>query len=382
MATQKIPGRAIKLGTDNAPDTTGDVAYFDGSAWRRLAIGTAGQQLTMNAAGTIPYWGSYCFGGSQFGYTAGGFMDGDHDPYQDVIDKFSFTTDGNAVDVGNLTLPRAYSAGFHSTTHGYTVSGQRRSPSRGTTEIDKYSYATDANATIVGDLVSPITDETSLGGARMCQGFVNEANTIGYAAGFETEKDAIQKISTASDGNATASSATLHTRTYHSSNACSDSHGYHAGGFLATTPGGNVGTALGSTVIQKFAFATDSDGTDVGDLLAQKLQSDAGGSSCSHGYSVGAGGAGIVEQDVIEKWSFATDANATDVGNMTSPRGYLAGQSSKTHGYVSGGGYFHPYGGTPTVNTIDKYSFSTDGNSTDIGDLSLSSRGGCAGTEY
>ena len=65
MATQKIPGRAIKLGTDNAPDTIGDVAYFDGVAWKRLAIGTPGQQLTMNQAGTLPHWG-YCFGGSQF----------------------------------------------------------------------------------------------------------------------------------------------------------------------------------------------------------------------------------------------------------------------------------------------------------------------------
>ncbi len=35
MALQKIPGRAIKLGTD----TAGDVAYFDGAAWQRLAIG-------------------------------------------------------------------------------------------------------------------------------------------------------------------------------------------------------------------------------------------------------------------------------------------------------------------------------------------------------
>ena len=50
MATQKIPGRAIKLGTD----TAGDVMYFDGAAWRRLPIGEPGQLLTMNASGTFP----------------------------------------------------------------------------------------------------------------------------------------------------------------------------------------------------------------------------------------------------------------------------------------------------------------------------------------
>ena len=41
MATQKIPGRAIKLGTD----TEGDVTYFDGLSWVRLPIGDVGDLI-------------------------------------------------------------------------------------------------------------------------------------------------------------------------------------------------------------------------------------------------------------------------------------------------------------------------------------------------
>ena len=34
----------------------GDIVYFDGTDWVRLAKGTAGQVLTINAGATAPYW--------------------------------------------------------------------------------------------------------------------------------------------------------------------------------------------------------------------------------------------------------------------------------------------------------------------------------------
>ena len=35
---------------------TGDVIYFNGTAWIRLAIGTGDQTLTVNAGATAPEW--------------------------------------------------------------------------------------------------------------------------------------------------------------------------------------------------------------------------------------------------------------------------------------------------------------------------------------
>ena len=382
MATQKIPGRAIKLGTDNAPDTIGDVAYFDGAAWQRLAIGTPGQQLTMNQAGTLPEWG-YCFGGDSHGYTHGGTIPysiaGHLSSYTDIIDKFSFATDSDATDVGNLNEGRSYMGGFHSTTHGYALSGQRgnyQEPNNwnGTRNIHKYPYASDGNATFVGDMVSPVGDDD-----RFCCGHVNAANTMGYATAFETANQTIQKISTVTDGNAVASAGTLEHPVRAASSACSASYGYVAGG---ARPPNNF-----SNHIQKFAFATDSDGTDVADLTQTMSSNTAGASSCTHGYTMGYGGGGTTDSDKIEKWSFATDANSTDIGNLTVAKGWGSGQSSKTDGYHSGGGYPHPGpGGVPLAlpamsAIIEKFPFASDSNATDSGDLTLA-RFGCAGTEY
>ena len=36
--------------------TQGDILYFDGTNWVRLAKGTAGQTLKMNAGATAPEW--------------------------------------------------------------------------------------------------------------------------------------------------------------------------------------------------------------------------------------------------------------------------------------------------------------------------------------
>ena len=52
MALQTIPGRAIELGSD----TEGDLAYYDGSKWTRLAKGTAGQLLATNSGANAPEW--------------------------------------------------------------------------------------------------------------------------------------------------------------------------------------------------------------------------------------------------------------------------------------------------------------------------------------
>ena len=83
----------------------------------------------------------------------------------------------------------------------------------------------------------------------------------------------------------------------------------------------------------------------------------------------------VGNDDPIDKFSFATDGNATDVGDLTVGRQTGAGSSSTTHGY-SAGGY-----GPGTSNIIDKFPFSTDANATDVGDLTLGRYQG-AGQQY
>ena len=89
-------------------------------------------------------FGNFVFQGSVAGFTSGGSAP----PTVNVIDKFPFSTDSNATDVGDLTQSRAFTTGQSSSTHGYTSGGY----SGPFNTIDKFPFATNGNASDVGDL--------------------------------------------------------------------------------------------------------------------------------------------------------------------------------------------------------------------------------------
>ena len=128
--------------------------------------------------------------------------------------------------------------------------------------------------------------------------------------------------------------------------------GYLSGGFVNT--------------IEKFPFATNSNATDVGDLLTVATETSyyesSTASSKTHGYLAG-GQIGPNIVNTIQKFPFATDTNSTDVGDLTVAKNATAGQSSTAFGYVCAGN-----SGVHT-NTIEKFPFSADSNGTDVGDL-------------
>jgi hypothetical protein len=244
---------------------------------------------------------------------------------------------------------------FQGSTSGYTSGGQ------GSNVIDKYDYASDGDATDVGDLT---TSRHSVG-----QSSANHGYSTGYASGGVTNT-AVDKFPFASDftGNATdVGDLAVWVAIGAGQSSIENGFGYHTGGNLQAPPPG------ASNNIQKFSFATDGDGTDVGDLSLSRYTMT-GQSSSENGYtSGGIGAAGpSAREDVIDKFPFASDGDATDVGNLTIGRYGLSGQSSSTHGYSSGGFI--------TTNRIDKFSFATDGNATDVGDLTAGRYTYTAGT--
>lgn len=80
----------------------------------------------------------------------------------------------------------------------------------------------------------------------------------------------------------------------------------------------------------------------------------------------------FVTHDVIDKFPFASDGNATDVGDLTAARFGASGQSSDVSGYSSGG----QWSPSPTsrTNIIDKFPFASGGNATDVGDITIAKR--------
>ena len=153
MAIQKISGVTIDLDGQ----ASGDVTYFDGTDWVRLAKGEIGEVLTMNESETAPEWAEavpVCQGatGTVKGYCATGNTNNSgagEGPRR--IERWSFTTDGNATDVGDVTLGRHHSSGQSSETHGYISGSAANGPV--TSAIDRWSFSSEGNAVDHGDLV-------------------------------------------------------------------------------------------------------------------------------------------------------------------------------------------------------------------------------------
>jgi hypothetical protein len=300
--------------------------------------------------------------GTNFGYSSGGYTNSSlNGARYDIIDKFPFSADANATDVGDLTLNRSSASGQSSSEHGYSCGGRHKqatpspsvpAPSSGPTTniIDKFPFASDGNATDVGDL---ITYYFWVGGG-------NSSTTHGYSCGGDgsgPQRNRINKFPFASDTNATYMADMSYVRIANAGQSSSEN------GYVSGQGAG----------IDKFSFSSDANAFDIGDLTVARASS--GQNSVTHGYNSG----GSPTINVIDKFPFASDANATDVGDLTVARGGVAGQSSASSGFISGGNNTPP--GQPSFNVIDKFPFANDTNVTDVGDLTLA-RGAPAGQQY
>ena len=152
----------------------------------------------------------------------------------------------------------------------------------------------------------------------------------------------------------------------------SSAHGYIFGGQDNATYSQPVSYSF--NFIQKFPFATDTNASDVGDMSVER-HSCAGQSSAENGYATGgyySPGQEGTAMETMDKFPFSNDTNATDIGNLTSHRIKPGGASSKTKGYTVGGAkQLSPPYNYDGQDTVDGFSFSSDGNSTDVGDLAL-----------
>jgi len=286
---------------------------------------------------------TYIFQGSVSGYSSGGAI-----PTSNVIDKFPFTTDGNATDVGDLTQGRYGSAGQSSSFSGYTSGGYNRNT------IDKFPFAANASATDVGDLSQ--ARDGAAGQSYFASGYTSGGRT-GIPAVTSTRLD---KFPFSTNANATNIGDLTQSRRNVTGQSSLFS-GYSSGGRF-TPPAGTT-----SNVIDKFPFAADGNATDVGDLTTAR-QGATGQSSTTHGYSSGGRltpPAPTTYSNIIDRFPFASNANASDVGDLSVAGGYSAGQSSTASGYTSGG-----FRGAQS-NVIDKFPFSTNANATDVGDLTI-----------
>lgn len=342
-AAQKAEGAVIRsYDSDGAlPDAA--------TSYERIAYMTNTKTLKFNNGawddpllGAVSTAAGYTYQGSAFGYTLGS----NSSPTGNIIEKHSYTADGNGTDVGDLSVWRGWVGGASSADNGYAIGGQGSPSAISAYTIDKHPFASDGNATDVGD-----TATYTVG-----TGASND-ETHGYRAGSEVASasggNAIERFPFATDENTTDVGDLSYAIRY-SGGQSSTTNGYITGGY-DSPPGSTI-----RNYIQKFPFAASTTTSDIGDLTVGRFF-PAANSSSTHGYT--AGGGSPSSQNIIDKFSFTSDGNATDVGDLQGAGSSIMGTSSTTHGFVQRSG------------NIDKYSFTSDANATAVG-TAATSRGG------
>jgi len=108
-----VDGTHIAIGGD----TAGDILYYNGIDYTRLAAGTAGQALVMNSGATAPEWGNV--GGQEFvedTFVANGIVDTFAPLSQEAVSEESLLVfiDGVAQPSTAFTLPTTTSITFSS----------------------------------------------------------------------------------------------------------------------------------------------------------------------------------------------------------------------------------------------------------------------------
>ena len=321
------------VGTQWANSSTGDF-YVCTDA-------TAGENVWTNVDAGQSSISPVTYRGENFGYCTGG------DGGSDVIDKYSFSSDQDASDVGNLLAGVAGcgSVGCSGETYGYVHGGWP------TNVIQKSQFSSDGNSTDVGDLSGNRGDATG-----------NNSETHGYAnggyVGSATPTDIVDKYALSSSANASDIGNLFQARTQTGSGTDQGGgYGYIVGG--GTANGGRYDT------IDRNSFSSDGNSTDVGNILTVNYQKG-GSSSETHGYTTGGnlGPPSWAYVNTIQKYAFGSSSNSTDVGDISGIYSSMSGTSAISYGYWAGGG--------PTnLNIIEKYSFSSDANSTDVGNLTV-----------
>ena len=346
LADSNYIGVIARVASDNVfGDSDGRYYYASGtdSGWR-------GFKTTQDSADALieaPASGGGAASATQaqgtaYGFSAGGDQPASSPAARNEIERFSFTSDGNATDYGDLTVVRgSYAAGVMSTTHGYAAGGYGTSNSN---VIDKWPFASAANATDVGNL------------AIARYGMAGQmSETHGYAVGQANVPSGnyIDKWSLSVDGNASdIGDMTTPVRFYYMS-ASSSTTAYTMGGAPHTNE------------ISKRPFASDGNNVAISGLtLTQPKYSGSGHNSDTHGYqAAGYTPPSSTRTQNIDKFPFAAEDAVSDVGDLSTPTINCYSSSSNLSGYTIGGG-------KPTLsNTIEKFSFTSDGNATDVGDL-------------
>ena len=275
-------------------------------------------------------------------------------PYTtETIDYVDLTSQGNAVNFGDLSQSRRKAASVSSSTRGVFAGGATPGV---TDRIDFVTISSTGDAQDFGNLATGVSDDSS-----QCFGGGN--NTRGIFAGGYNNVNVIQFITIASAGDA-QNFGDLQTGRFDHAGFASPTRAIFAGG--KNTPA----SPDTQSSIEFVTIASTGDASEFGDMSVA-TRGPSGAASNTRGLMAGSASTG----NSIEFLTIATTGNATRFGDLSLARAeILAGGTSNNIRAFFGGG------STSTV--IDFVKIASEGNAIDFGDLSeaRSNTGGVSNT--
>ena len=345
----RLPGTVLLCCQDNASATTeatGKTITANGNPTARKFVPQVGSDGGLVFDGvtkvnTQNYFYLPTGPTEQRGRGRGVFGGGGTSPLSsNTIDYVQISTQGNAIDFGDLTQARRMPSSCSSSTRGLWGGGYDPTSYN---IIDYITIATTSNALDFGDLTA----------ARLGLTACSNSTRGLFAAGFSS--NIIDYVTIASTGNAIDFGDVVNLSTNQPASCSSSTRGVFAGGTSPTT-----------NVIEYVTILTTGNALDFGDLTVDRGGSPSGCSSPIRGIFAG----GAAPSSLIDYITIASTGNTITFGNLTVARRNSAGCSNSIRGVFGGSD-------NPSSNTIDFITIASTGNAQDFGDLT-SNRGGAA----
>ena len=212
--------------------------------------------------------------------------------------------------------------------------------------VDKFAFPDDSRTTL----------GTGLSVAELAPAAMANSGTAGYFGGGwdSAQTDTVDKFAFSDDSRTTLGTGLSAPAYALAGMANSGTAGYFS---LASTDAGVVAT------VDKFAFSDDSR-TTLGTGVSSARYYPAGMANSGTAGYFGGGNVGVTSSysDDVDKFAFSDDSRTTlATGLSTYTRSLAAMANSGTAGYFGGG---YTGGGSPYADTVDKFAFSDDSQTT------------------
>ena len=320
-----LPPSEIPLGAMRFNSDSQKLEYWMGSAWMQIKTFS-------------PNFDN----GSGRGMWAGG-------DFNNIIDRITISTQGNAVDHGDLTTNKSNTSATSSRTRGLLMGGgnPQLSPDTFTNTMDFWSISSEGNASDFGDLTSKASYLAATG---------NQTRAVRLGGtGPSPRQNIMDFVAIATTGNA-IDFGDLFNGGGGSSNICNSVRAINCGNLYPTN---------GYNKLETFNIPTTGNGVFFGNLSqTNNKENFSGGGNAIRGFFAGGYVYPSGFTNEIEYINISSLGNSQFFGDLTSSKTMGDSGASNSTRIVFGGGN-DPAG----LNTLEYLNISTTGNAVDFGDL-------------